>query len=229
VTQGKILVDYRTGEPISVTTDVNGVRRLAVDANITASIGTINVDLDFNEDSVQIGDPNTGFTLKINADGSIDANVEIDASDGDNIGLKVQERNTSPSDSKYAKRVTAITGTSAENSDTTSLDVSIHDHQGNEFTDRNPIPVSSNYEKIIQVILNSTWLQTAVYDEVITTVLPDRSNINISFREDGFEIGLAVVNYMSDLSWDFKLYRYLLDDSGTKLLDDDDTTPLLLE
>lgn len=87
VTQGNTLVDYRTGEPISVTTDSNGLRRLAVDANVTASIGNIDVDLDFNEDSVQIGDPNTGFTLKINTDGSVDANVEIDADDGDNIAI----------------------------------------------------------------------------------------------------------------------------------------------
>lgn len=87
VTQGKTLVDYRTGEPISVTTDSNGLRRLAVDANVTASVGNIDVDLDFNQDSVQIGDPNTGFTLKINTDGSVDANVEIDADDGDNIAI----------------------------------------------------------------------------------------------------------------------------------------------
>jgi hypothetical protein len=87
VTQGNTLVDYRTGEPISVTTDGNGIRRLAVDASVTASIGNIDVDLDFNEDSVQIGDPNTGFTLKINTDGSIDANVEMDAADGDNIAV----------------------------------------------------------------------------------------------------------------------------------------------
>lgn len=87
VTQGNTLVDYRTGEPISVTTDVNGIRRLAVDANVTATIGNIDVDLDFNEDSVQIGDPNTGFTLKINTDGSIDANIEMDADDGDNVAI----------------------------------------------------------------------------------------------------------------------------------------------
>lgn len=87
VTQGNTLVDYRTGEPITVTTDNLGNRRLAVDANVTASIGNINVDLDFNEDSVQIGDPNTGFTLKINTDGSIDANIEMDAADGDNVAI----------------------------------------------------------------------------------------------------------------------------------------------
>lgn len=87
VTQGNTLVDYRTGEPISVVTDGQGTRRLAVDANVTASIGNINVDLDFNEDSVQIGDPNTGYTLKINTDGSVDANVEIDAADGDNLAI----------------------------------------------------------------------------------------------------------------------------------------------
>jgi hypothetical protein len=88
VNQGQVLVDPNTGLPVTVVTDNQGKRRLAVDANVTASIGNINVDLDFNEDSVQLGDPNSGFTLKINSDGSIDCNVKVDAADGDNVAIK---------------------------------------------------------------------------------------------------------------------------------------------
>lgn len=88
VTQGNTLVDPNTGRPIDVVTDTQGTRRLAVDANISIDSTTINVDLDYNDDSVQVGDPNTGSTLKINADGSIDTNVQIDASGGDNIAIK---------------------------------------------------------------------------------------------------------------------------------------------
>lgn len=86
-TQGNTLVDPNTGQPIDVVTDVQGTRRLAVDANITAQVPAIEVELDYENDSVQIGDPNTDSTLKINPDGSIDSNVEVDAADGDNIAI----------------------------------------------------------------------------------------------------------------------------------------------
>lgn len=227
ITQGVTLVDPKSGNPIDSVTDSNGVRRIAVDGNFTAQNVQATVELDYQEDSVSIGDDVSGNKLKIEDDGSINANVEVDAADGDNIGLKVQQRGNSPSDALYNKRVTAKTGT-GPNSDTTSMDMSIHDHEGNELTDRNPLQVSTNYEKIIQVVLKSAWMKLAVYDEVITTVSPDRSSINLSFKEDGYLIGEAIINFTSDLNWNFNLYRYLVDDDGSKLLDDDDT-PLFLE
>ncbi len=229
VTQGMVLVDPKTGNPVNVVLGPDGKYRIAVDANVTANISGVEVSLDgvgAGGDNVYLVDNTTGAKFKINADGSIDANVKVDAADGDNIGLKIQDRNLSPDDAQYTKRVTAKTGTT--NTDTTSMDVSIHDHQGNEFTDRNPIPVSTNYEKIIQVVLNSKWMKFAVYDEVITTVSPDRTSINLSFKEDGDLIGEAVINFTSDYNWNFNLSRYLIDDDGSQLLDDDDT-PLLLE
>lgn len=88
VTQGNTLVDPNTGLPIDVIEDTEGTRRLAVDANISANFGDINVDLDYEDDSVSIGDPNSNTTLKIESDGSINANTEIDAADGDNIAIK---------------------------------------------------------------------------------------------------------------------------------------------
>lgn len=87
VTQGNTLVGPKSGLPIDEIVDTGGIRRLAVDANINATIGSVNVDLDYTDDSVSIGDPNTSTTLKINANGSIDANVEVDAADGDNIAI----------------------------------------------------------------------------------------------------------------------------------------------
>lgn len=87
VTQGNILVCPKTGNPIDTTVDGNGITRLAVDAALTASNVSVSVDLDFLEDSVHLGDPDTGNTLLINSDGSIDTNTEIDSSDGDNIAI----------------------------------------------------------------------------------------------------------------------------------------------
>lgn len=226
-TQGNTLVDPNTGLPVDVVTDSEGIRRIAVDANITAQVPQIEVELDYNEDSVQIGDPNTGATLKINPDGSIDSNMEVDAADGDNVGIKAQDRNLSPSDTQYNKRVTAKTGTGT-NADTTSMDVALHDHQGNEFTQANPFQISTNYEKIIDVVLKSAWMKLAVYDEVVTTVSPNRQVITLDFKEDTFIIGQALINFTSDLSWNFTLERFVCDDDGSHLLDDDDV-PLFLE
>jgi hypothetical protein len=87
VTQGNTLVGPQSGLPIDEVVDNQGVRRLAVDAAINANIGNINVDLDYTDDGVHIGDPNTNTVLKVNPDGSLDANVEVDAADGDNIAI----------------------------------------------------------------------------------------------------------------------------------------------
>jgi hypothetical protein len=87
VTQGNTLVDPITGLPICVKEDSNGDLRLCVDANVTTVIDNISVDLDVDTDGVHIGDVDTGDTLVVHPDGSIDANVEVDASDGDNIAV----------------------------------------------------------------------------------------------------------------------------------------------
>lgn len=82
-TQGIINVDPNTGNPISTTEDVDGKIRLCVDAEITAQIGDVSVDLDFVDDGVHIGDRNTGNELKIEPDGSINVNSAIDADEDD--------------------------------------------------------------------------------------------------------------------------------------------------
>lgn len=85
-TQGISLVDPKTGLPVSVIDD-DGIKRLAIDTKITANIAELTVELSPDNDGVYLADNNTGHKLKINADGSIDVNVEVDAGDGDNIAL----------------------------------------------------------------------------------------------------------------------------------------------
>lgn len=87
VVQGTTLVGQGSGLPIDEIVDSAGIRRLAVDANFIAQNVQATVDLDVPDDGVHIGDLNTGDTLKIEPDGSINANVEIDAADGDNIAI----------------------------------------------------------------------------------------------------------------------------------------------
>ena len=87
INQGNVLVDPLTGLPISTTIDTHGLRRLAVDADITLDDVTIPTRfLSDTTDSVAVGDPNTGAHIKVNNDGSIDTNVNINAST-DNIAI----------------------------------------------------------------------------------------------------------------------------------------------
>lgn len=88
ITQGQTLVGPNSGLPFDEVVDSSGKRRLAVDANFTAQNVDAQVELDFNEDSIAIGDADTGNTLGIESDGSINANVELDAADGDNVAIQ---------------------------------------------------------------------------------------------------------------------------------------------
>jgi hypothetical protein len=85
--QGEVLVDPITGLPIDVIVDGTGKRRLAVDAALSIDSVSVEVDLDFIGDGVHIGDRDSGYELRIESDGSINTNTEIDASDGDNISI----------------------------------------------------------------------------------------------------------------------------------------------
>lgn len=88
VTQGNTLVDYRTGNPISVKTDSFGNQRLCVDASLT--IDTVEVDvrsLVATRDSIAIKDTISLNSLKVETDGSINTNCAIHAADGDNIAI----------------------------------------------------------------------------------------------------------------------------------------------
>lgn len=87
VNQGEVLIDPNSGLPISVIEDTLGNKRLAVDANISAQDIQISVELNFDEDGVHIGDPSNDNILGIEDDGSLNANVEIDSQDDDNIAI----------------------------------------------------------------------------------------------------------------------------------------------
>lgn len=86
VNQGVVLVDPITGLPVDVHKDTAGTNRLCVDANITANNVTVSTrDLDYTTDNVAIKGA-TGNELVVNADGSINVDVVINAST-DNIAI----------------------------------------------------------------------------------------------------------------------------------------------
>jgi hypothetical protein len=87
VAQGNTLVDPVTGNPVSVITDNTGKKRLAVDANVSLDNVTVNVDLNSTDDQVAVEDPNTGAHIRVETNGSINANVEVSAADGDSVAI----------------------------------------------------------------------------------------------------------------------------------------------
>lgn len=107
VNQGNTLVGPKSGLPIDEVVDGAGVRRLAVDAQVTTTIGDVQVQLDGvapDGDSVHIVDNVSGNKMKVNADGSIDSNVEVDATDGDSI-MVVGTEDSTPTGTQHTHKI----------------------------------------------------------------------------------------------------------------------------
>lgn len=194
-------IDDQYGNPIDSVRDSKGLNRLAVDGQFHAEVD-VQVDVD--------------------VDGFYDAETNPDP---DNIGLIGHTRSTDTDQTDQVQRITAKRGT--VDTDTVSQDVSLHDAQGNAYTATNPLPTSSTYEKFFTLINGSNWMKLANYDSVIPSFVGN--NLTLTYREDGALLGEAVItNYVSQNGWDLKLNRYINDDDGTQLLDDDNT-PLNLD
>jgi len=117
VNQGVSLVAHETGLPIDSIVDGGGIRRLAVDANVSIQNAVINVDIDSDTDNIAIRNTADDNELLIETDGSITVrlkdengsafstlnplpveivtalglNVELDSADGDNVAIHDNE------------------------------------------------------------------------------------------------------------------------------------------
>jgi hypothetical protein len=73
------------------------------------------------------------------------------------------------------------------------------------------------------MINGSNWMKLANYDQVSPTFAGN--DLTLSYLEDGALLGQAVItNYVSPTGWSLKLNRFIDDDDGTPLLDDDGTS-----
>lgn len=87
----------------NILRDIHDPANQLIRTSATLSGATVEVDLDYDTDSVSIGDPVSNNILKINGDGSVDANVAIDSADGDNILVVGTEDGTSSGTKHYFK------------------------------------------------------------------------------------------------------------------------------
>lgn len=193
VARRTILVDA-LGNKIDSHRDSNGINRLAVDGQFSAEVD-VQVDVD--------------------VDGTYNPTTNPDP---DNIGLIGHERSLTTGQAQQTQPITAKRGD--VDTDTVSMDVSLHDQYGNAYIPTNPLPVSSSYEKFFNIIAASKWMDLANFNNVVPTFVGD--DLIIRYMEDDAILGEAIVtNCMSITDWQLTLYRYINNDDGTILQDDD--------
>lgn len=140
------MADQDTGLPIRSEADGadERVHVKIVDGTSTA-VNQMSVDSDKNAHVEAHGNDPTGIdrVIKTSEDGSIDVDGVYNVSantEPANIGIVTQERNAAASDTRQTQQITGKRGTV----DTTvvSMDISLHDEDGNAYTQDNPMPVS---------------------------------------------------------------------------------------
>lgn len=190
------LLVNRYGAPIDTVTDSHGTNRLAVDGMFTAEVD-VQVDVDIQGEYNAITNP-----------------------DPDDIGVILSSRNSSPGKVNQVQRPTAKRGTL--DTDTVSMDVSLHDADGNRYSDTNPVPIeNAGFDKYFQLISASKWMELASYDEVVPTYSGGGTILTLAYKEDGALLGEAIVTQNSETDWSVKLNRYIDEDDGSAITDDD--------
>lgn len=81
------------------------------------------------------------------------------------------------------------------------------------------------YSRILPVLANGNFLKQANFDSIGESYLGNVATL--SYKEDGFEIAKVIITFTSPTVWDIVIERYILDDDGDQLLDDDDTNLFL--
>jgi hypothetical protein len=79
----------------------------------------------------------------------------------------------------------------------------------------------NKYEKLIGLLTNANWMNLGNFDQVIPLVVGNLTTLD--YYEDGYIIGQALFTFNTDLDWNIVLKRYINDDDGSWLQDDDDT------
>jgi hypothetical protein len=141
------VADYDSSLPIRSEADGTDerVHVKIVDGVASPSVNKVQVDGDNNlHVEIHGNDPGgSDRVVRTSEQGAVVVDgvyAALTNSDPANIGLVAAVRAASPADADQTQRLTAKTGTT----DTTvhALDVSLHDQNGNQYTQANPLPVS---------------------------------------------------------------------------------------
>lgn len=85
---------------------------------------------------------------------------------------------------------------------------------------------TNTYQNLLLLLNNFNFLKNANPDEIVPTFAG--TNATFSYLEDGVEIAKVFATYVNSTNWSIRHERYLIEDDGEKLTDDNDE-PLLLE
>ncbi len=140
------MADYDSGLPVRTEADGTDerVQVKVVDATNPDTQQMI-VDTDSNAHVEAHGNDPAGVdrVVKTSEDGSVDIDGVYDVSlntEPANVGVVTQERNVASSDTRQTEQITGKRGT--VDTDVVSMDVSLHDEDGNKYTQDNPLPVT---------------------------------------------------------------------------------------
>jgi hypothetical protein len=192
-----VLVD-KIGEKIDSVKDNSGINRLAVDGQFHAAVD-VQVDVEIEGVYDVTSNPNP-----------------------DNIGVIGNERSISTTQVQQTQRITAIRG--SNDTDTVSQDISLHDGDGNKYTNTNRLPITTSFDKFFEIIGNSKWMDLASYDQVVPVFSLDGKTMTLTYKEDSAILGEAIVYFNTDQDWNIILNRFIDEDDGSILLDDDGTS-----
>lgn len=161
-------VDYNSSLPVRSEADgVDARVQVKVVDKTNPTTQQMTVDTDSNAHVEMHGNDPAGVdrVAKMGQDGSLTTNGIYDGTtntEPGTVGLTAQERNATAAHARQNQRPTAKRGT--VDTDQVSLDVALHDENGNKYTTANPLPV----------VLSNEEVGTAVhaYLESVATVAP---------------------------------------------------------
>lgn len=139
------MADYNSGLPIR--SEADGADEKVIVKVIDGTNGGSNqmsVDSDKNAHvEIHGNDPSgTDQVVRLSELGALTPDGVYDVADNTkpgNVGLIAAERQAAPGDADQTQRLTAKTGT--VDTDVHALDVSLHDENGNAFSETNPLPI----------------------------------------------------------------------------------------
>ena len=87
--------------------------------------------------------------------------------------------------------------------------------------------VDIRYEKLLGLLQNANWMNLANFECINPSFSADGNTITLDYIEGDIVVGQAIFEYTTDFDWSIKLKKYINDDDGEPLLDDDGTELLL--
>ncbi len=78
---------------------------------------------------------------------------------------------------------------------------------------------TNRYEKLLALLANANWMKLADFDAIVPVFAGDVATLE--YKQNGAIIGRAICTFVTDSDWDIVLQRYINDDDGSILLDDD--------